>query len=132
MIAAVTDLAAEGLALSCHDISEGGLGVAVAEMLLLAAPDRPAGARVTLPTTGRADAARFLFCETGGYVVEVAPARERAARAVLTRRGVRFARIGETTSSGSLAMAGVGGTDVVVSLADLERAWTRGATEVLL
>jgi phosphoribosylformylglycinamidine synthase II len=132
MVAAVTDLAAEGLALSCHDISEGGLGVAVAEMLLLAAPGRPIGARIELPTTGRADAARFLFCEAGGYVLEIAPASERAARGVLDRRGARFARIGETTATGSLAMAGADAVMVVVPVAELALAWTRGATEVLL
>ncbi len=100
MAAAVTDIAAEGLALSCHDISEGGLAVALAEMLLLAAPDRPAGARIELPTTGRADAAGSCSASRAGYVLEIAPASEKAARAVLERRGVRFARIGETTAAG--------------------------------
>ena len=146
MVAAVTDLAAAGLALSCHDISDGGIGVTVAEMLLAAAPDRRVGARIDLGAArpgiragepvkgplGAPEAASILFCESGGYVLEVDPGSEEAARHVLERRGVWFARLGETAAETSLIVAGAGQRDIVVSLSDLESAWTHGATEVML
>jgi hypothetical protein len=65
-------------------------------------------------------------------VLEVDPGSEEAARHVLERRGVWFARLGETAAELSLIVAGAGQRDIVVSLSDLESAWTHGATEVML
>jgi len=144
MAAAVTDLAAAGLALSCHDISDGGLGVAVAEMMLTAAPGAALGARMDLRaasgagegTGGEAlsapEAARRLFCERGGYVLEIEPRSEDAARGVLERRGAWCARVGVVTADASLVITGAGPRDIALPMAALARAWSRGATEVML
>ena len=135
MCAAVTDLTDEVLLESCHDVSDGGLAAAVVEMLLLAASDATAGATIEVGWESRAvsirEAARLLFCENGGYVLEVRPKHEEAVRTLLTARGVWFRRVGETTRVRTLAIGGIEGGAVEIEAAELERAWTRGATEVM-
>lgn len=135
MCGAVSDLARECLVESCHDISDGGLAAAVVEMLLLAAPDAVVGAAIDLgwggPEAPAALAARRLFCENGGYVIEVAPDRADAARRVLVARGAWHARIGATTGGRGLVLGGVEGGDVEFPRDELSNAWTRGATEVM-
>jgi len=57
-----------GLVASCHDVSEGGLAVAVAEMCIAS------GLGVRLDALGHADRTAALFAESAGrLVVEVAP-----------------------------------------------------------
>jgi hypothetical protein len=109
-------------------------------MLLLAAPDVPVGVGIDVSTLagggaratlGPWDAARLLFSEEGGYIVEVPPSCEVRARAILERRGAWFRRIGQTTTERSLVIEGVSGGPVVVGRDALARAWTNGATEVM-
>ncbi|MBD3348697.1 MAG: phosphoribosylformylglycinamidine synthase, partial [Candidatus Eisenbacteria bacterium] len=144
--AAVTDLAEERLAESCHDISEGGLVAALAEMMLAGAPDSAPGIKVTWdalqPEAGqngaareraagpdeRARTARLLFCENGGYVLEVRPENEDRVREIAERRGAWCAKIGETTEAPSLVLAGL---SLTTSRESLERAWTGGARGVM-
>jgi len=62
----------KGLALACHDISDGGLGLCVCEMLLGARGEAVHGAELDLDVLGsglRCD--EILFCECGGYILEV-------------------------------------------------------------
>ena len=135
MCAAVTDLAGEVLLESCHDVSDGGLAAAVVEMLLLAAPDATGGAAIEVGWESQAvavcEAARLLFCENGGYVLEVRPEHEEAVRALLRARWVWFRRVGETTRVRTLAIGGIEGGAVEIDVSELARAWTRGATEVM-
>jgi phosphoribosylformylglycinamidine synthase len=71
-------LAAEGRWVrAIHDVSDGGLGMALAEMVLSAGPDRGLGAEVDLAVL-EASAPAALFSERPALVFEVAP--ERAAR----------------------------------------------------
>ena len=66
-----------GLIVSCHDVSDGGVAVAVAECALGA--DQPLGFSVKAPVEGRPDA--VWFGEGGGrFVISVKP--ERADRLV--------------------------------------------------
>jgi phosphoribosylformylglycinamidine synthase II len=74
-IALLLDAYAEGLVLAAHDISDGGLAVAVCEMAF-GARERRLGARIAphpswSPRTGALGA---WFGERGGFVVEVADA----------------------------------------------------------
>ena len=135
MCAAVTDLAGECLIESCHDISDGGLVAAVVEMIALAAPDATTGAAMDLAWEGRAvplaEAARTLFCENGGYILEVDPVNVEAVRTALEARGAWFRRLGVTTAGPSLVIGGAEGGDTEILVSDLERAWTHGATEVM-
>lgn len=113
---------------ACHDCSEGGFAVALAEMCLAGR----LGASVTLSalradsagSAGSADDIVLLFSESAGrFIVEVAP--ERAAGFNPRWPGFPYARISQTVSR--LVVAGQ--TDAIIINADiarLEQAW-RGA-----
>ena len=118
LVALLGRLAADGVASGLHDLSVGGLGVALARMALASG----VGAAVSLPATGLPSAA--LFGERGGRVLaavssEMAAALEHAAgdAAVATRR------LG-TAAGGSLAIR-VGAAELELSLGDLDAAWER-------
>ncbi len=63
----------QGLVLSAHDISEGGVAVALAEMSF----KRQIGAKVEIP--GDLSTEKKLFSETGGFVLEVARDKMKSA-----------------------------------------------------
>ena len=139
---AVTDIAERGLAESCHDISDGGLATCLVEMMLASAPDAAPGVRMVHDerhgVVGPGKAARFLFCENGGFVLEVRPENEGAVREILERRGAWHARLGETTGGASLRIEGIRASSadaawprIEIAREELERAWRGGATEVM-
>jgi phosphoribosylformylglycinamidine synthase len=112
-----------GLVQSCHDCSDGGLAVAVAEMAIAGL----AGARLDLaavPCT--ADAAghdlAVAFGETPGrFVCEVRPEHAEAfARAMAA---VPWAWIGAVTTTPELEIAGCGGGVERIAVDRLARAW---------
>lgn len=118
-----------GLVRACHDCSEGGLAVALAEMTLAG----QVGADVSLgciPTGGEDErhADWLLFSESNGrYLVEVAPGDEGAFEALLD--DVPHARIGRVVSDAALTVRDEMG-DVLFSLPveEIRRAW-RGHLE---
>jgi phosphoribosylformylglycinamidine synthase len=113
-----------GLVRSCHDLCEGGLAVAVAEMAF-------AGG-VGADLTGLRDAATkepdevLLFAESQTrFVVEVTPGNA-AALERLFGQEAPLRRIGQTVKEPRLRIAGAGGAWVVwAALADLKEAWQR-------
>ncbi len=99
--------AAGQLITAAHDLSDGGLALALAEACLTGGT----GCSVTLP----GDAATFLFSETAARaVVAVRPGAETAFRQLCTANGVPAAAVGRT---GGTAMEIVG--CFAVSLAEL-------------
>jgi phosphoribosylformylglycinamidine synthase len=113
----------DGLVCACHDVSEGGLAVAAAEMafagrlgLDLDLVDLP-----RTPEVGADDVA--LFSESSArFLVEVALDDADAFEEVLTGRPV--ARVGRVTADGSLRVGGLGGSTVIeCSVDDLLHAW---------
>ncbi len=104
-----------GLVRSCHDISEGGLAVAIAEMCI--------GGRLgaAVDTLFDRDPVVVLFSESiGRFVVEVAPDdADRFTRAM----GGDAARIGVVTDDGVLRL-GPDGQLGVVAIAALVEAYT--------
>ena len=88
-----------GLVVACHDVSEGGLAVALAEMCIAGR----LGAHVdTLPHENPATA---LFSESSGrLVVEVRP---RSVDAFMKIMGRAAGRIGEVTDDSMLSIVGV-------------------------
>ena len=86
-----------GAVLAAHDVSHGGILVAVAEMILAG---RPRGAGCDLDFTSvldpAASSAHQLFAEFGGIVVEVARDRWPAFENKLAREGVAYRQLGET------------------------------------
>ncbi len=81
--------AARGLVMAAHDLSDGGLAVALAESCLSGGT----GCTIRLP----ADPATFLFSESAGRaVVAVRPGAEADLTALCAQRGVPATALGET------------------------------------
>jgi phosphoribosylformylglycinamidine synthase len=125
-----------GLVRGCHDLSEGGLAIALAEMAFAGG----CGARIRLseiPQEGPAEiggaehATVLLFAESASrFVVEVPTAQRGAFEAIVRQADVPFALIGEVTNSSSLeiegaAMAGKSATWIDLPLSDLKEAWQK-------
>jgi phosphoribosylformylglycinamidine synthase len=109
--AAVHEAISQGLVRACHDPSEGGLAVALAEMAFAGG----LGATIRLSESPR-DAsvessaddlnAVLLFAESASrFVVEVEPANRSAFETVFRMAGVPLAHIGEVQSAGRLQIA---------------------------
>jgi phosphoribosylformylglycinamidine synthase len=90
---------------ACHDVAEGGLAVALAEMMLGARGAPALGCQVDVAAAfGSVAADAALFCENGGFVVEVRRGAEEAAAFILDNAGVDWWRLGEVTATARLAV----------------------------
>jgi phosphoribosylformylglycinamidine synthase subunit PurSL len=115
----------QGLVLSCHDCSEGGIGVAAAEMafsgglgLELRLEQVPLGEPMI-----RDDYVLFSESNTR-FLVEVSPENSSAFESAMT--GVHFAAIGRVKEGENLEVFGLSGRVVVsIPLAELKEAWQR-------
>jgi phosphoribosylformylglycinamidine synthase II len=113
----------KGLVKACHDLSEGGLGVAAAEMafagglgMIIHLDKVPLGEKII-----RND--NILFSESNSrFLVEVAPEdRERFEQAL---KVVAFAAIGEVTKGDTLEIYGLNGQKIASApIAELKEAW---------
>src|SRR5262249_28701715 len=68
------EAAENGWVQAAHDVSDGGLAIALAEMMLAVPPETPLGLEVDLEAAG-ADPETALWCERPAIVFEVSPAR---------------------------------------------------------
>jgi phosphoribosylformylglycinamidine synthase len=122
---ALSEAAERGLVVACHDCSEGGLGVAVAEMAFAGG----SGASIYLksvPRTGplyRDD--YILFSESNSrFIVEVAPENE--AQFMKVMAGIPMAPIGHVSDEETLEVYGVSGDRILqASLDELKEAWQK-------
>lgn len=107
---------------ACHDISDGGLLVALAEMAIAALDaGRPLGAGIDLPA-GVPDAAAWLFGEDQARYLVSAPEGEAALLAAdAARERIPCAAIGKTGGA-ALTVAGAGAISVV-ELRRIHEAW---------
>jgi len=114
---------AAGLVQACHDLSEGGLGVALAEMCLAGR----LGAVVDLRRVPGAEALggdeEILFSESlSRFLVEVRPEDAPAFEACMA--GHPVAHIGEVTADGLLRVIGRDGSERIrLRVEALEQAW---------
>jgi len=119
----------QGLVRACHDLSEGGLAVAAAEMCI----GGQLGAQLDLTALPRADNVvndtLALFSEsTSRFLVEVAPEDAPAFEKAMAGRVVM--RLGRVTSDATLCVSGLTGeTAIECSVDELRRAWQ--GTEVV-
>lgn len=111
-----------GFILSAHDISEGGVAVALAEMSF----KRQIGAKVEIP--GDLSTEKKLFSETGGFVLEVARDKMKALRALFAEQGVSVITLGETMAEPRLQINGV----IDVQISEAKHAWENGLRAKLL
>ncbi len=111
-----------GLVRAVHDCSEGGLGVALAEMAL--AGERGAEvALAELPCDGVTSDGEALFSESlGRFVIEVAPEHRAAFEERVCEVGT--ARIGRVQDEPRLRIIGLAGAPIIdLPLSEITRAW---------
>jgi phosphoribosylformylglycinamidine synthase len=112
-----------GYVQACHDLSEGGLAVAAAELVINSA----LGLDLDLATVATADDAQddatLLFSESPSrFLVEVRPEDSDTFGALMD--GIDVGLIGFVTDDGRLRVDGVGGDEVLaVDAATLRDAW---------
>jgi phosphoribosylformylglycinamidine synthase II len=121
----VLSAAEEGLLASAHDVSGGGLAVALTESALAGGR----GARVRLEPGARDD--EVLFGEGGGRMLLTASGEDAAARiaAIAEGSGVRLRRLG--TVGGDRVAIAIGEREVSLALEDARAAYERGLPEAL-
>ena len=120
----VLDLIKTGTVRACHDISDGGIALALFEMTL---PQRKRGGKIGLDISlGSLDekSDTLLFSETGGFLLEMSP--EDAEKA-----GLSTAIIGKTTPDASLKISRNNNTLIQAKLSDLTSKWENGLYSVL-
>ncbi|WP_376795600.1 phosphoribosylformylglycinamidine synthase subunit PurL [Thermogemmatispora sp.] len=120
----------QGLVQSCHDLSEGGLAVAAAEMALagllgvsLDLARQPASGLERLAEGFRAPI--LLFSESPSrFLVEVAPGQRESFEAHMRAGGVTaLAALGHVTASGRFVIKQGAETLIDLSIAELQAAW---------
>jgi phosphoribosylformylglycinamidine synthase len=120
--AAVHRAISAGLVRACHDLSEGGLAVAAAEMAFAGG----LGARIELANVpaanDAADAAARLFSESNSrFLCEVSPENQSAFEREFA--GVPIAVIGEVQAEGHLFVTENDTAVVTANISDLKEAW---------
>ena len=122
-IYAIIDAINTGLVPACHDISDGGLAVALAEMVLGGYARGQLGANVDLAVLAsdlRPD--KLLLSESGGFVAEVLAGREAEFEALFADLPVTPFCIGHVTEEPRLQIEGL----LSVSIPQMADAWTSG------
>jgi phosphoribosylformylglycinamidine synthase len=120
----------QGLVAACHDCSDGGLGVALAEMALAGGLGfhvelRKAPLSRDLKEEGRTD--KVLFSESNArFVVEVAPKSRKAFQSIFA--GLPVTAIGQVREGGRLGVVDMKGKTLSWSLSAVEKAWSGGMT----
>ncbi|QDU62302.1 Phosphoribosylformylglycinamidine synthase subunit PurL [Planctomycetes bacterium Pan216] len=111
----------EGMVRSCHDLSEGGLAVAVAEMAFAG----ELGAAIDLadvPTSEKMDAMTILFSESNTRFLLEVP-QEKTDRLLKLFGDLPIAVIGQVTEAKELSVRGAGGEVLRESIAQLKQSW---------
>ncbi len=129
----VIDAARDGLALSCHDVSDGGLLLALFEMLM---PQRKTGgvfgATVDIEALARAlSVDRVLFSQTPGFVVEVAGEHTVAFMNLARLNGIMPVRLGMVDDSGVLKVSSGPKLIIDAKLTDLRGVWESTLEQML-
>ena len=119
-IFALTDCIDSGLVLSCHDIADGGIASALAEMTFR----NSIGCNVNIESDLSPD--KILFSETGGFILEVLPKNIDTIKSVFLNYGLDAFEIGSTGGE-SIQINCL--TDIYVT--ETKKAWTNGLREKL-
>jgi phosphoribosylformylglycinamidine synthase len=114
----------EGLVRSCHDCSDGGLGVALAETSFAGC----LGMEIDLRKVPRSAVDRndfLLFSESQSrFIVTIAPEKKGGFEALFS--GSVFGEIGLVTANGTFRVIGLQGTPVITAnIFDLKEAWQK-------
>lgn len=112
----------KNLVLSAHDISEGGIAVALVEMTF----KHHIGVKIEIP--GDLAIEKKLFSETGGFVLEVARDKLKELKKLFADENITLTTLGDTTLEPRLRI-----NDVIdVSISEAKACWEKGLREKLL
>lgn len=121
-IHAVSTAIQKGVALAAHDISDGGIAVALAEMSF----KNNIGFNVVIPSDLPTE--KILFSETGGFLLEIPRDKMNEFRAIMFQHQVSLAVLGETTPLPQIKINGV----IDLPIAEAKKAWVEGLRARLL
>ena len=111
-----------GLVLAAHDISDGGVAVALAEMSF----KNQIGVKVEIP--GDLPTEKKLFSETGGFILEVPRDKVKEIKKIFAEYHVPIFLIGETCAEPYLKING----SIAVAIQAAKMAWEEGLRSKLL
>ncbi|MFH1312940.1 MAG: phosphoribosylformylglycinamidine synthase subunit PurL [Candidatus Eisenbacteria bacterium] len=122
-IHAVTEIIRSGHALACHDISEGGLFGALAEMVIGGWGMGEFGAEIDLTSDPGLTHDDVIFSECGGFVVETSSSSRSDVMEISSRFAVVSKIIGKTVSDNALVIKIGGETVVSLGASEMRDAW---------
>ncbi|MEK6869891.1 MAG: AIR synthase-related protein, partial [Nanoarchaeota archaeon] len=130
MVYAVIDCIENGLLLSCHDISDGGLFTTIAEMILGGDADGKIGAEINFNYPHlRND--KILFSESPGFVFEVEEKNKDKVQSVFKKYSLFAHTLGKTTKNNSLKIINNNKKIIDLSIDEMKKAWTTGFVDAL-
>jgi len=120
-IYALTDCIDDGLILSCHDISDGGVASALAEMTF--------GNEIACDAEIETDLSldKILFSETGGFILEVSTHNVTQTSKVFSEHGQTIFNIGKTNFTNAIKLNRV----INLELDKAKDAWNNGLRQKL-
>ena len=115
-IYAITDCIDKRLIESCHDISDGGIAIALSEMTF----ENNIGCYVTIP--GKLSIEKLLFSETGGFIIEVEDSKTENTNEIFNRYNINLELIGKTSKDQNLIV-----NDAInIEIEEMKDLWTNG------
>ncbi|MBS3136515.1 phosphoribosylformylglycinamidine synthase subunit PurL [Candidatus Woesearchaeota archaeon] len=129
MIYSVIDCIYDGLFLSCHDISDGGLVTTISEMILGGEADGNLGAEIDIGFSEIKQSVK-LFSETSGFVAEINAKDYEKAVAIMKGHGIEPVKLG-ITGGDSLIIKDKGKIIAEIEMPELRKAWTSGFMEAI-
>lgn len=127
----VIDAINAGYIRACHDISDGGMIVALVEMILGGRENR-LGAEIDLSLVkGNLRNDKKLFSESSGFLMEVKPRFNGQLKDIFRDHGVEASMIGRVTEEPCLAIRDGERGLLKIGLEELGCAWKKGLSRVM-
>ena len=121
-IFSLTSCIDNGLIISCHDISDGGLSCALSEMTF----KNEIGCAVNFQTLELTPEA-FLFSETGGFILEIEEKNLVGVEQEFKKNNVDVISIGKTKSNKRIKI----NNEINISVTNVKQAWESGLRDKL-
>ncbi len=110
--------AEHNLITACHDISEGGLAVALCEMIF----SHEVGLQITLPVGHPLRDDLYLFSESFGFIIAVELHHIDACKIVFADLGIEPIHLGRTTAYDEIRM----GSRITLPVSEAKQIWSEG------
>jgi len=117
-------------AAACHDISEGGFLMSLAEMCLTHRNSSGPGCRIHIQDLEQ-EPDKFFFSENGGFILEIPPDYIHRTESILNESGAWFLHCGEVSESRQITVSWNNETILDLDLETVREGWLKGLEEVL-